>query len=397
MSIELKRPSHWPYYDEEQISAVSEVLSSGKVNYWTGDNGKLFEQEYAEYIGCNYAIAVANGTVALDLALHALDIGPGDEVITTSRTFIATVSSIVLKGATPIFADIDLCSQNITLETIKKVVTKKTKAIIVVHLAGWPCEMDDIMRFSEQRGIVVIEDCAQAHGAAYRGRKVGSMGHIAAFSFCQDKIMTTGGEGGMVTTNSEELWSEMWSYKDHGKSWQEVNRTDHPPGFRWLHSSFGTNYRMTEMQAVLGRIQLKRLNSWVKKRQEHCASIWVNAGKISALRVPDLPLHIEHAGYKCYVFLRLELLKVGWDKTKIINEISNLGVACFSGSCSEVYLEKAFKNKGIRPDDNLENAKELGETAIMFLVHPTMTNQDINQTNEVLTSVMTMATTSVCK
>ena len=303
MSTELKDTSRWPYYDEEQISAVSEVLSSGKVNYWTGDNGKLFEQEYAEYIGCKHAIAVANGTVALDLALHALDIGSGDEVVTTSRTFIATVSSIVLSAATPIFADIDLCSQNITLETIKKVVTKKTKAIIVVHLAGWPCEMDEIMRFSEQRGIAVIEDCAQAHGAAYRGKKVGSIGHVAAFSFCQDKIMTTGGEGGMVTTNSDELWSKMWSYKDHGKSWEEVNRNDHPPGFRWLHSSFGTNYRMTEMQAVMGRIQLKKLNLWVKKRQEHCAAIWGNAEKSSALRVPQLPDHIEHAGYKCYVFI----------------------------------------------------------------------------------------------
>jgi dTDP-4-amino-4,6-dideoxygalactose transaminase len=397
MSTELKDTSRWPYYDEEQISAVSEVLSSGKVNYWTGDNGKLFEQEYAEYIGCKHAIAVANGTVALDLALHALDIGSGDEVVTTSRTFIATVSSIVLAGATPIFADIDLCSQNITLETIKKVVTKKTKAIIVVHLAGWPCEMDEIMRFSEQRGIVVIEDCAQAHGAAYRGKKVGSIGHVAAFSFCQDKIMTTGGEGGMVTTNSDELWSKMWSYKDHGKSWEEVNRNDHPPGFRWLHSSFGTNYRMTEMQAVMGRIQLKKLNLWVKKRQEHCAAIWGNAEKSSALRVPQLPDHIEHAGYKCYVFIKLDLLRAGWNKTKIINEISNLGVACFSGSCSEVYLEKAFENKGIRPEKNLDNAEKLGKTALMFLVHPTMTNQEINLTNEVLTRVMTMATTGICK
>ena len=209
--------------------------------------------------------------------------------------------------------------------------------------------------------------------------------------------MTTGGEGGMVTTNSDELWSKMWSYKDHGKSWEEVNRNDHPPGFRWLHSSFGTNYRMTEMQAVMGRIQLKKLNLWVKKRQEHCAAIWGNAEKSSALRVPQLPDHIEHAGYKCYVFIKLDLLRAGWNKTKIINEISNLGVACFSGSCSEVYLEKAFENKGIRPEKNLDNAEKLGKTALMFLVHPTMTNQEINLTNEVLTRVMTMATTGICK
>jgi dTDP-4-amino-4,6-dideoxygalactose transaminase len=393
MSTEQRIPSPWPHYDHEQILAVSEVLSSGKVNYWTGNNGKLLEQEYAEYIGCNHAIAVANGTVALDLALHALDVGSGDEVITTSRTFIATASSIVLTGAMPVFADVDLDSQNITLATIKKVVTKKTKAIIVVHLAGWPCEMDDIMQFAEQNGIVIIEDCAQAHGAGYKGRKLGSIGHIAAFSFCQDKIMTTGGEGGMVTTNSQELWDKMWSYKDHGKSWQEVNRTDHPSGFRWLHSSFGTNYRMTEMQAAMGRIQLKRLDSWVKKRQIHCGMIWDNARKISALRVPYLPEYIQHAGYKCYVFLKLELLKDGWNKNKVINEISNLGIACFSGSCSEVYLEKAFENKEIRPENRLKNAEELGETALMFLVHPTMTIQEINRTNEVITSVMALATT----
>ncbi len=392
MTTELKKQSPWPYYDEEQVSAVSQVLSSGKVNYWTGDNGKLFEQEYAEYIGSNHAIAVANGTVALDLALHALDVGLGDEVITTSRTFIATVSSIVLSRATPIFADIDIDSQNITLESIKKVVTNKTKAIIVVHLAGWPCEMDDIMAFSEQSGIAVIEDCAQAHGAVYKGRKVGSIGHIAAFSFCQDKIMTTGGEGGMVTTNNEALWEKMWSYKDHGKSWKAVNSSEHPPGFRWLHYSFGTNYRMTEMQAAIGRVQLKRLDTWVEKRQINCEIIWDNAKEINALRVPDSPAYIKHAGYKCYVFLKLDCLNEEWDKGRVIDEINKLGVSCFSGSCSEVYLEKAFENSGIKPKNGLDNAKKLGETALMFPVHPTLTLQEMEKTNQALTKVMAMAT-----
>lgn len=392
MTKKVNGLSPWPYYDEEQVSAVSDVLNSGKVNYWTGRHGKHFEQEYADYIGCNHAIAVANGTVALDLALHALGVQQGDEIITTSRTFIATVSSIVLAGATPAFADVDRDSQNITLESVKSVITHKTKAIIVVHLAGWPCEMDEIMTYAEQMGIFVIEDCAQAHGATYKGEKVGSLGHIAAFSFCQDKIMTTGGEGGMVTTNDYSYWEKMWAYKDHGKSWDEVNRTDHPPGFRWLHHSFGTNYRMTEMQAVLGRVQLKRLDHWVEQRRNNCQIIWENAKKLKGLRVPEQPTYIKHAGYKCYVFLRPEMLKEAWNKNRIIDAIAAEGISCWSGSCSEVYLEEAFENSGFRPEGSLKNAEELGETALMFLVHPTMKSDEIISINDALTKIMVLAT-----
>ncbi|MFA0697837.1 DegT/DnrJ/EryC1/StrS family aminotransferase, partial [Vibrio sp. 10N.222.49.C9] len=182
-------------------------------------------------------------------------VGSGDEVITTPRTFLASASSIVTSGASPVFADEDLNSQNITAQSIEAVLTPNTKAVIVVHLAGMPAEMDDIMALSKKHGFYVIEDCAQAHGAKYKGKSVGTIGHIGAWSFCQDKIMTTGGEGGMVTTNDKALWSKMWSYKDHGKSFDAIYNREHPPGFRWLHESFGTNWRMTEMQAVIGRIQ----------------------------------------------------------------------------------------------------------------------------------------------
>lgn len=392
MAVQPSLFSPWPSFDEEQVNAVAEVLRSGKVNYWTGDHGRMFEREYAEYVGCNHGIAVANGTVALELALFALGIGPGDEVITTSRTFIATASCIVVRGATPVFADVDKDSQNLTVESIKKVVTDKTKAIIAVHLAGWPCDIEALMSFAEERNIKVVEDCAQAHGATLNGKQVGSMGHVAAFSFCQDKIITTGGEGGMVTTNDKELWSKMWSYKDHGKSWDAVFGREHPEGFRWLHDSFGTNWRMTEMQAVLGRIQLKQLADWMQKRRCNADRIWRAARGCAALRVPKIPDNVGHAVYKCYVFVRSELLKPDWSRDRIMSEINQQGVPCYSGSCSEVYLEKAFDGTEYGDVSELPTAKMLGEISLMFLVHPTLTADEIALSCEAIISVMEMAT-----
>ena len=261
----------WPYFARDEIEAARKVLESGKVNYWTGAEGRQFEKEFAEFVGCDYAVAVANGTVALELALYALGIGPGDEVVVPSRTFIASASCAVMRGAKPVVADIDPVSQNITAETIARVLSPRTKAIVAVHLAGWPCDMDPIKKLARDRGLYVIEDCAQAHGATYKGKKVGSLGDVAAFSFCQDKIMTTGGEGGMLTTSNREIWERAWSYKDHGKSYAEVYKKDHPPGFRWLHESFGTNWRLTEMQAAIGRVQLNKLPQWVEKRRINAA------------------------------------------------------------------------------------------------------------------------------
>lgn len=383
--------SPWPSYTQEEADAVSKVVLSNKVNYWTGHEGREFEKEFATWSDCQYAVALSNGTVALDLALRALNIGIGDEVVVTSRTFIASVSSIVMVGAIPIFADVDLESQNITSETIEAVLTPRTKAIICVHLAGWPCEMDEIMQLAKNNSLVVIEDCAQAHGAQYKGKSVGSFGHIGAWSFCQDKIMSTGGEGGMVTTNDPILWSKMWSYKDHGKSWEAVYEKEHPPGFRWLHETFGTNWRMTEMQSVIGRLQLKYMSDWKKKRLENVNKIWSGSRQIKALRVPQVPSYIEHAAYKCYLFVRQEKLKNGWSRDRILNEIVELGVPCFSGSCSEVYLEKAFDNTGWRPRTALPTAKSLGESSLMFLVHPTLTSGEITKTTESLLQVMALA------
>ena len=383
--------SPWPSFTQEEADKVSEVLLSNKVNYWTGTEGREFEKEFAAWSNSKYAVALGNGTLALDIALKALEVGTGDEVITTPRTFLASASSIVTAGAKPVFADVDLNSQNITAESIKEVLTPETKAVIVVHLAGMPAEMDAIMALADEFGFYVIEDCAQAHGAKYKGRSVGSIGHIGAWSFCQDKIMTTGGEGGMVTTNDEAFWKKMWSYKDHGKSWDAIYNREHPPGFRWLHESFGTNWRMTEMQAAIGRIQLSRMSDWTAKRQEYAAKLDNEANSFNIIRTVVVPDYIEHAEYKHYMFIKPEFLAEGWTRDRIVDEINAQGVPCFQGSCSEVYLEKAFDNTNWRPVSRLQNAVELGDTSLMFLVHPTLSDAEIVNSCRVLKSVFQQA------
>ncbi len=386
--------STWPSYTQEEANIVSAVLLSNEVNYWTGEEGRKFEKEFASFTDSGYAIAVANGTVALDLAFVALSIGQNyggkavDEVIVTSRTFLASASSIVLAGAKPVFADIDINSQNITADSINAVLTKKTKAIIAVHLAGMSCEMDEIMSLAEKHNLFVIEDCAQAHGAKYKGRSVGSIGHIGAWSFCQDKIMTTGGEGGMVTTNNEGFWKKIWAYKDHGKSWDLINNKNHTSGFQWVHESFGTNWRLAEMQSAIGRIQLHRMPEWTRKRQENAQKIDEVVKFFPLVRTVNVPDYIDHAYYKHYLFLNTKFLANGWSRDRIVDEITKLGVPCYQGSCSEVYLETAFDHTNFRPKVRLSNAKLLGETSLMFLVHPTITSTEIDKTCEVIQSVI---------
>ena len=387
--------SPWPSFTQEEADAVSQVLLSNKVNYWTGTECREFEKEFAAWAGTDYAVALANGTLALDVALQAMGIGEGDEVIVTPRSFIASVSTVVNAGAIPVFADVDNNTGNISATTIAPKITDKTKAIICVHLAGWPCDMDEIMALAKQHNLWVIEDCAQAHGAKYKGKPVGSIGHVGAWSFCQDKIMTTGGEGGMVTTNDKALWQKMWEYKDHGKNYDSIYHKQHPPGFRWLHDSFGTNWRMMEMQAVIGRIQLKKMAEWTKIRTQNAKilrdALTEFAGERQFLRLPDIEFHqvmggdSVHAYYKYYVYVRPENLSENINRDSILNALNEKKIPCFSGSCSEIYLEKAFDNHPSRPNARLTVAKELGETSLMFLIHPTLT------TNE----MQTIATTTV--
>jgi len=395
----------WPSFTDEEADAVAAVLRSNRVNYWTGQECRRFEAEFAEWAGVPHAIALANGTVALDLALHGLGVGAvnggsaGDEVIVTPRTFLASVSCVVNAGAVPVFADVDRDSGNLSARTIEPAITERTKAVILVHLAGWPADLDPIMALADQHGFFVIEDCAQAHGARYKGRSVGSIGHVGAWSFCQDKIMTTGGEGGMVTCRDPELWSKMWSFKDHGKSWEAVYEREHPPGFRWLHESFGTNWRMLEMQAAIGRIQLKRMAGWTQRRNDNAAALRAALepfAKAGTVRVPDLPAEqgSVHANYKFYAYVEPGKLAEGWSRDRIVEDITGRGVPCFQGSCSEVYLERAFDDTGWRPHSGLPVAKELGETSLMWLVHPTLTESEVQKTAEVITDVLTRAAQS---
>ena len=395
---QAKSPAHscipfasWPHFASEEIEAATAVLRSGKVNYWTGQEGRHFENEFAASVAAKHAICVANGTLALELALTAMGIGPGDEVITTSRTFIASASCVVMRGARPVCVDVDRESQNTTADTIRKAITSRTKAIIAVHLAGWPCDMDEILALASEYDLKVIEDCAQAQGASYKGKHVGSMGHAAAFSFCQDKIMTTAGEGGMLVTNDSEIWERAWSFKDHGKNYQSVYKGQHAPGFRWLHDSFGTNWRMTEVQSAIGRVLLKKVPQWVKIRRANANILTQAFSGVEGLRITSPPDDLYHSYYKYYVFVRPERLRSGWDRNRIMAAIGERGVPCFSGSCSEIYLENAFPVEW-RPDSRLSVAQELGETSLMFQVHPTLSQSDMCDIADIVSDVMRQAT-----
>ncbi|WP_425482665.1 DegT/DnrJ/EryC1/StrS family aminotransferase [Chelativorans xinjiangense] len=382
----------WPHYDEEQIEDVMAVLRSGKVNAWTGGKVTEFEAAYAALLGRRRAIALANGTVALDVALHAIGLQPGDEVIVTPRSFVASAACVPMAGGVPVFADVDPESQAITADTIATVLTPRTRAIIVVHLAGWPADMPPIMRLARRHGIVVIEDCAQAHGATFAGHPVGSFGDISAFSFCQDKILSTGGEGGLLTMDDEAIWRRAWSRKDHGKAYETVFHKSHAPGFRWLHESFGSNYRMTEIQAAIGLRQIERLPEWQSQRAANAAILIDALHDLPGLTTPQPPPHIRHAWYRFYTFVRPERLKNGWSRDRILSALNASGIACFTGSCPEIYREKAFMDAGMAPSTRLPIAAALGETSLAFLVDPCQSRAVVQRTARIMRKVMQEAT-----
>lgn len=367
----------WPVYAEDEIAAVTDVLKSGKVNYWTGGEVAEFENAFAGFCGRRHALALTNGTAALELALRAFGITDG-EVIVPCRTFVASATAAMLAGATPVFADVDLQSGNLTADTLRPLLGEKTRAAIAVHLAGWPCDMDPIMELARERGLIVIEDCAQAHGATYRGRPVGSRGHAAAFSFCQDKIVSTGGEGGLLTLDDDAAWRRAWSYKDHGKDYDRAKTPAHEGSYRYVHSGIGTNWRMTGMQAAIGIRQLAKLTDWVAARRLRARELDRAFGAIPALRVATPGEDFGHAYYRYYVYVRPERLKAGWDRNKIIAAINAEGVTVRSGICPDVSREPVFGpcERGGRH----ENAAALGETSLAFFVDPCLSDRDIADT-----------------
>lgn len=371
----------WPTFDQEIVDAVGQVLRSGKCNYWTGEEGKSFEREFSRFIGTTHAVAVSSGSAALECALQGLGIGQGDEVVVTCRSFIASVSAVVMRGATPVFADVDRETQGLSAATVERVLTPRTKAILPVHIGGWSCEMDGILDLARARKLVVIEDVAQSLGARYRGRVLGSLGDAAAFSFCQDKVMTTGGEGGMVTTESHDVWKRAWAFKDHGKDYDTVFNKSHPPGYRWLHESFGPNLRMTEMQAAIGRVGMRRLSDWIGLRRRNAKVLTTFLDDQPAISIPKAPPHIEPIYYRYYVFVRPEALRTGYSRDTIMNELAAQGIPCFAGY-GEMYMEKAFANTPYRPFERLSVARELAETSLFFLVHPTLTEEHMAMIGE---------------
>lgn len=381
----------WPVFAEDERRASDAVLASGKVNYWTGEECRRFEEEFARYVGVRHAISLANGTLALELALRALGVGPGDEVIAPAKTFIASASAAVALGARPVVCDVDPESQNMTADTVRAALTPRTKAVVAVHLAGWPCDLDALARLCDERGIALVEDCAQAHAARWNGRPVGSVGRIGVFSFCQDKIMTTGGEGGMVVTDDRALWDRAWAYKDHGKTWAAVHERAHPPGFRWQHEDFGSNFRMTEMQAAIGRRQLEKLDSWVAQRRRNAQAFIAELEGAPAIRVPQPVAAAFHSYYKLYAQIDPAALAPGWDVIRIIESIQREGVPCFQGGCSEIYRERAFVERGWAPAQPLPVASRLSETSLMFLVHPTLEEADLRDAARATAKVMRAA------
>ena len=382
----------WPVFGPEEIEATVSVLRSGRVNYWTGDQGRLFEHEFAESCEVKHAVAVANGTVALELALRAFGIGPGDDVVTPCRSYVASASCVAVCGAKPVMADVDRDSQTITLDSVRSAITARTKAIIAVHLGGWPCELGPIRQFAAERGVMVIEDCAQAQGARYKGAPVGSVGHAAAFSFCQDKIMTTGGEGGMLVTNDDLAWQRARSYRDHGRRYDDCNAGTNAIGYRWVYDSVGTNWRITEMQSAIGRTGLRRVEANVERRRAIASRLNDAFADVAALRRAIPPEQVDHVYYRYYVFVRREQLRPGWDRDRVLRAILAEGIPCFTGSCPEIYRERGFEST--RPARPFSIAPELGETSLAFLVHPTLSDSDIGDTITAVRKVMSHASAS---
>lgn len=381
----------WPFYEPDEIQAATDVLKSGRVNAWTGNDCSEFESAFAKQFDCRHGLTLANGSLALEAALIGIGIGPGDDVLVTPRSFMASVSCVVLRGARPIFADVDRDSQNVSVETLEAARTPSTRAAVVVHLAGWPCDMPAIMKWAEKHSIKIIEDGSQAHGASIDGQSVGSFGHAAAFSFCQDKIMSTGGDGGMMITSDESIWKRAWSAREHGKSIDAVHRDDHPPGFRWLIESFGSNWRMTGPQAAIGLKQLKKLDDWCSRRQRNVDILKRCLDKVPCIRFPWPESSLHHACYRGYCFIETDRLAKNWTRDRIMQAINESGWPCQVGSCPEIYREQAIVDAGMAPSHPLPIAQELGETGLCFLVHHTIDESQMNDYANAIERIVTEA------
>jgi dTDP-4-amino-4,6-dideoxygalactose transaminase len=371
----------WPVFESDELSAVERVLRSGRVNYWTGTLCREFEMAWSASHRGRPSICMSNGSVTMDAGIRALGIGAGDEVIVSPRSFVASAMCVVLAGATPVFADVDPVSGCITADSAEEVRGPRTRAVIPVHVGGWPCDMPALVSWAGRHGIRVFEDCAQAHGGHVDGDPLGTFGDLASWSFCQDKSISTGGEGGMLCTRDVGLHRRCWSIAQHGKDHDSalgLLTGDRAPGFRWLVDSEGTNLRMTEMQAAIGLRQLAKLPGWLTARRRNSLIMQEALREFGFLRVPSTPE--GHAHYRCTAFVEDDAGMVLRDE--ILDRFGASGVPAMSGSCGEIYREEALERRGLTPasmgrgaldgDGRLPVARRLGETSLSFLCHHTI-------------------------
>ena len=370
----------WPQHEPDEIAAVVRLLETGRVNSMMhGEQTRQFEAEFAAFCGMPHGIAVSNGTVALELALRALGVGPGDEVIVPCRSFFATAACVVAVGATPVFADIDPISNGMDPASARRMVTPRTAAILCVHVGGWPCDMTALRALADEKNLWLIEDCAQAHGASLNGQMAGSLGDAAAFSFCTDKIMSTGGEGGMLLLRNEAHWKRAWAYKDHGKNPDKFFSPPTESGFRYLHDSFGTNWRMTEMQAAIGRRQLAKLPGWIAKRRRNADALARLLADETGVEVPAIPDHVGHAFYRLYVMIDPARLGGAGTTAAVIDRMCRMGMPVGSGSCADMSQEAAFEEIAPQRDGALAAAREAGRRSIAFPVDHLLDEYDMHR------------------
>ena len=373
--------SKWPNYDGNILSKISKLLQSGKTNYLVGKEGLLFEKNFSKFYKIKFANAVANASLGLELSLLSLNLNKGDEVIVTPRSYHSSVSCVIRAGLTPVFADVDRQTMNICPKSIRKNISKKTKAIICVHLYGMPCEMNDIIKLSKEYKINVIEDCSQAHGSKIGRKYVGSFGDISVFSYCQDKIISTGGEGGMIATNNKKLNDRIWSLKEIGKNkdkFFKINSLSND--FPYVHDTIGTNARITEIQSCIGNYQLKQLKSYIRARNENAKIFFNKLKNCKHLIIPNHNSQITHSYYRYTVIISNEKLS----RSILMKNLKKKGVACNVGGCPTIYNEKYFVEKFNVNIKNYPNAEYLKNRTLSFLVDQTISKKEINKVSSIL-------------
>ena len=333
---------NWPNFSQNLIQKVVKVIKSGNINYTYGTQGKKFENFFSKYIGNKYSIALCNGTAALEVALKSLELPKKSEIIVPARSFFSSAACIVNTGHIPIFADVDLITQNISIQDVKKKITKRTKAIICVHLGGMPCDMYNLKKIAKKNNLKIIEDCSQAHGASIENKKIGSFGDISTWSFCTDKIISTLGEGGMISTNKKKLYEFCKSYINHGTKLKNDKKNFNK--FIYNKDSFGTNLRLTEIQSCSGLEQLKNLKKIQIKREkmskDYFNLIMKNQNHLYSYYPPQ---KTKSAWYRFYFFIKSDVKNYKKIRNKIIKNLKQKNLRCFTGACPEIYLEKSFK------------------------------------------------------